>query len=113
MRKFLMRFFLLVVILSLYRPDIIFAQIQSCTSCHTEMKPEQAERLMKTFTAGERGIGIMDKGQVSNYLGNYGILSSFHEYFNNAIHWPAAANDATQYSFGLGLVVAVTGNVII
>jgi hypothetical protein len=54
----------------------------------------------------------MDKGQVSNYLGNYGVLSSFHEYFNDALRWPAAAGDVTQYCFGLGLVVAVNGNVI-
>ena len=46
----------------------------------------------------------MDKGQVSNYLGNYGVLSSYHEYFNDPTHWPTAAGTATQYSFGLGLI---------
>ena len=76
------------------------------------MKPEQIARLLKSNSAVERGIGIMDKGQVANYLGNYGVLSSYHEYFNDAIHWPTAANTSTQYCFGLGLIVATKGNVI-
>ncbi|NJD22852.1 MAG: hypothetical protein FIA82_09330 [Melioribacter sp.] len=112
MLKFLMRYFIPLIILSLFSPALIQAQNLDCSNCHKGMKPEQIERLKKTYSAGERGIGIMDKGQVSNYLGNYGVLSNYHEYFNNAIHWPASANTETQYSFGLGLIVAVKGNVI-
>lgn len=91
-----------------------FAQAQGkdCSSCHIAIKPGEVTRMLKTGAPGERGLGIMDKGQVSNYLGNYGVLSNYHEYFNNAIHWPAAANTETQYSFGLGLIVATKGNVI-
>jgi hypothetical protein len=88
------------------------AQGQTCGGCHKDLKPEQLSRLLKAQVATERGLGIMDKGQISNYLGNYGVLSSYHEYFNNSIHWPNAANLSTQYSFGLGLVVATKGNVI-
>lgn len=90
----------------------IAAQQDNCAACHSDVKPEQLARMKKQLAAGERGLGIMDKGQVSNYLGNYDILSSFHEYFNNAIHWPAAGSTSIQYSFGLGLVVSVKGNVI-
>jgi len=40
------------------------------------------------------------------------VLSNFHEYFNEAIRWPSAAGETIHYSFGLGLIVAVDGNVI-
>jgi len=112
MIKYLLKVFTCTIVISLFIQSMIFAQQQNCNACHSNLKPEQIARLQKTHVSSERGLGIMDKGQVANYLGNYGILSSFHEYFNNAIHWPAAANTATQYSFGLGLVVATKGNVI-
>ncbi len=112
MLKLFLRYFILPAILSFSLATLIQAQNKNCINCHRDMKPEQITRLMKTYSIGERGIGVMDKGQVSNYLGNYGVLSNFHEYFNNSIHWPATANTETQYSFGLGLVVAAKGNVI-
>jgi hypothetical protein len=112
MIKILINCIILLIITYLFYPLIIQAQNQNCYNCHKDMKPEQIQRLQKTLSARERGLAIMDKGEVSNYLGNYGILSNFHEYFNDAIHWPKAANTATQYCFGLGLVVAVKGNVI-
>jgi len=83
-----------------------------CSNCHKGIKPEQLKRLVKTASSFERGLGIMDKGQVSNYLGNFGVLSNFHEYFNEAVRWPKDATDVVQYCFGLGLVVASKGNVI-
>ncbi len=112
MTKFMIRCFLFAVILSLQFYPQLQAQKQNCSNCHKDITPEQISRFLKTHSAAERGIGIMDKGQVANYLGNYGVLSNYHEYFNNAIHWPTTANASTQYSFGLGLVVAVKGNVI-
>lgn len=104
----------LFLIISIYLLStlLIKAQNLDCTSCHKDFTPEQISRLTKVKSSFERGLGVMDKGQVSNYLGNYGVLSSFHEYFNNAIHWPKGASTATQYCFGLGLVIAVKGNVI-
>ncbi len=83
-----------------------------CSSCHKENKLGKLTPLMKPVSSVERGIGIMDKGQIVNYLGNYGILSNFHEYFNESIRWPAEASDVIHYSFGLGLIVASKGNVI-
>ncbi len=87
-------------------------QEPTCHSCHETFPPNDLLSPQNPSSVEERALGIMDKGQVSNYLGNYGVLSSFHEYFNDAIHWPTAANQQTQYCFGLGLVVAVRGNVI-
>ncbi len=107
-----MRNIIFFVMLSLHSFSPLPAQNQNCNNCHKDITPEQINRFLKTHSAIERGIGIMDKGQVANYLGNYGVLSNYHEYFNNAIHWPTAANASTQYSFGLGLIVAVKGNVI-
>lgn len=111
MLKILMRSFLLLVMFFSFSV-LAQGEKQNCESCHKGLSPVQLNKLMKTYAAGERGIGIMDKGQISNYLGNYGILSNYHEYFNNAIHWPSTANTETQYCFGLGLFVASKGNVI-
>ena len=97
----------------LFLSETIIAQLD-CSSCHKESRAE-LERLIpfaKTNSAAERAIGIMDKGQIANYLGNYGILSNFHEYFNEAIRWPNEASEVIHYSFGLGLIVATKGNVI-
>jgi len=70
-----------------------FAQSTTCASCHNQNNIKNFVPLNKPLSSEERAVGIMDKGQVANYLGNYGVLSSFHEYFNEAIHWPTAAND--------------------
>ena len=110
MRKCLFRNCCLIVFLILFS-NSTFAQFPTCGSCHTESTIKNLVHLNKPLSSEERGLGIMDKGQVANYLGNYGVLSSFHEYFNDAIHWPTAANDETQYCFGLGLIVASKGNV--
>ncbi len=99
--------YLLPIISILLLSVSVFAQAPNCNSCHQE-----PPNLQKFTSAEERGVGIMNKGQVANYLGNYGVLSSFHEYFNEAIRWPADAGDQTHYSFGLGLIVATKGNVI-
>ncbi len=106
MRKRLKNIVYIFVLFVLYSVTLN-AQVPSCNSCH-----EEPPQLQKLVSAEERGVGIMNKGQVANYLGNYGILSSFHEYFNEAIRWPADAGPQTHYSFGLGLIVATKGNVI-
>ena len=109
MRKCLFRNCCLIVFLILFS-NSTFAQFPTCGSCHTESTIKNLVHLNKPLSSEERGLGIMDKGQVANYLGNYGVLSSFHEYFNDAIHWPTAANDETQYCFGLGLIVHTPDN---
>ena len=112
MSNLLKRHAVVLVMLSLHFCALLYSQSQNCSNCHKDITSAQIQRFLKTHSGTERGIGIMDKGQIANYLGNYGVLSNYHEYFNNSIHWPTAANISTQYSFGLGLVVAVKGNVI-
>jgi len=86
------------------------AATETCTQCHvTRPRPMP---LQKPFSAAERAIGLQDKGQLTNYIGNYGNLSHYLEYLNDALHWPKSADEVRHYSFGLGLVVAVKGNVI-
>ncbi|MEN8192931.1 MAG: hypothetical protein ABFS12_08945 [Bacteroidota bacterium] len=110
MYKVLVKFIILFMVFILIT-EKINAQLD-CSSCHKEEKLGKLTPLMKPVSSVERGIGIMDKGQIANYLGNYGILSNFHEYFNESIRWPAEASEVVHYSFGLGLVVASKGNVI-
>lgn len=112
--KFMLRVTLkfLFFFLSIYLSTIEISAQADCSNCHKDVKPGQLKPLRKVTSSVERGLGIMDKGQISNYLGNYGILSNFHEYFNESIRWPADATEVVQYCFGLGLVVASKGNVI-
>src|SRR5574338_500397 len=105
------RYCLLYILLTLLS-ESVFSQTNNCVSCHRENKFNNMIPLHKPLSNEERGIGIMDKGQIANYSGNYGVLSNFHEYFNEAIRWPSAAGDQTHYCFGLGLIVASKGNVI-
>jgi len=111
MLKFLGRYSLLFII-CIFSSGLLKAQTANCQSCHTEEQLRNLVPLLKPGSNEERAVGIMNKGQVANYLGNYGVLSNFHEYFNESIRWPAAANEQTHYCFGLGLIVASKGNVI-
>ena len=111
MFKVLVKFIILFMMFILIT-EKINAQLD-CSSCHKEGKLGKLTPLMKPASNVERGIGIMDKGQVINYLGNYGVLSNFLEYFNESIRWPSqATREVIHYSYGLGLVVASKGNVI-
>ncbi len=101
-----------LIVLIVLNTRAAYPQSPDCISCHREEKIKNMIPMHKPLSNEERGLGVMDKGQVANYLGNYGVLSNFHEYFNEAIRWPAAAGDQTHYCFGLGLIVASKGNVI-
>jgi hypothetical protein len=86
-----------------------------CVACHgvlegTRLRMQQPGRI-SLMSKGDRGVGIVDKGQVSNVHGNFGLLSDFH-YFAPALHWPANGSDFQQYGFGVNFLVAVDGNVI-
>ncbi len=111
MPKILLRYFVLFITLNCLTLTVQ-AQNQNCLSCHTSSELNELRSLLKPGSIEERGLGIMNKGQIANYLGNYGVLSNFHEYFNEAVRWPAAASEVVHYSFGLGLIVATKGNVI-
>ncbi|MEJ2050180.1 MAG: hypothetical protein P8Y60_10140, partial [Calditrichota bacterium] len=60
---------------------------------------------------GDRAVGLMDRGEVTNVTGNFGVLSNFH-LFAPAIHWPSWADDTHQYCFGLELLLGVNGDVV-
>ena len=65
----------------------------------------------KPVGKADRAVGLMDRGEVTNVTGNFGVLSNFH-LFAPAIHWPSWADDTHQYCFGLELLVGVNGDVI-
>lgn len=60
---------------------------------------------------GDRAVGILDRGQLANVTGNFGIISNFH-LFAPAFHWPSWADDSHQYCFGLELLVGYKGDVV-
>ncbi len=68
------------------------------------------------FTSGisgieDRGIGLLDKGQLSNMITNFGVLANFHT-GTPALHWPKDGTDVQQYAFGVSLIVLADGQVI-
>lgn len=67
--------------------------------------------LGKGYGKADRGVGILDRGELSNVTGNFGVLSNFH-LFAPAFHWPDWADDTHQYCFGLELLVGVNGDVV-
>lgn len=59
----------------------------------------------------DRGVGILDRGELANVTGNFGVLSNFH-LFAPAFHWPRWVDDTHQYCFGLELLVGINGDVV-
>lgn len=59
----------------------------------------------------DRGVGILDRGELANVTGNFGVISNFH-LFSPAFHWPSWVDDTHQYCFGLQLMVGVKGDVV-
>lgn len=91
-------------------------QADDCLRCHatlTGVSPKEVRGGLPGIDAlGDYAIGLQDRGQLANYSSNFGNMSDFHVWATTSLHWPADANDETQYSFGLGLVVAAPGNVV-
>jgi len=92
------------------------ARGEDCLRCHGELGLISRKDLLTGLPAvdelGDYAIGLQDRGQLTNYSSNFGNMSDFHVWATTSLHWPAGANDETQYSFGLGLVVAAPGNVV-
>ncbi len=59
----------------------------------------------------DRGVGILDRGELANVTGNFGVLSNFH-LFSPALHWPSWVDDTHQYCFGMELLVGINGDVV-
>ncbi|MEA3287782.1 MAG: hypothetical protein U9Q77_10475 [Candidatus Marinimicrobia bacterium] len=92
-------FILLILAIGSYADD--------CIRCHSTT---ELASLSKSSGIFQKAVGVMDKGQIQNNTGNFGVLSSFHVYFTNALHWPAQADYVRQYCFGLGFMVGIDEN---
>jgi hypothetical protein len=76
---------------------------------HYKNRPKAA--FSKILGKGDRGVGILDRGEIANVTGNFGVLSNFH-LFSPAMHWPSWVDDTHQYCFGLNLLVGYNGDVV-
>jgi hypothetical protein len=86
-----------------------------CASCHGHHRLDS----LPTAKAGrypsaveDNAVALMDRGQLGNYGSNFGDMADFHVWSTQALHWPAEADEVTQYGFGLGLFVAARGQVV-
>ncbi len=68
------------------------------------LKKAPFKQEMAIFSLEDRGIGLLDKGQIKNVISNYGILSNFH-LSAPALQWPRNAEDVQQYGFGVDLII--------
>jgi len=59
----------------------------------------------------QRGVGLLDKGELSNLLTNYGIIADFH-LGTPALHWPRSGTDVQHYGFGVDLILLAGDSVI-
>ena len=59
----------------------------------------------------DKALGISDKGELSNVISNFGLVS-YHHYFTPACHWPNPAPFPQQYCVGLGFCAARNDTVI-
>jgi len=85
-----------------------------CVSCHGLEEGIRLRNAMSSHSLmgeGDRGAGVVDKGDISNVHGNFGLVSDFH-FFAPAMQWPANSSDVQQYGFGILFFVAAGGNVI-
>ncbi len=75
-------------------------------------KNSQRFGLWKPSGKEDRGAGVLDRGELANVMGNFGIISHYHLLFEQSFHWPGWADDRHQYCFGLELLVGVNGDLI-
>jgi len=59
----------------------------------------------------DRAVGLLDKGELSNLLTNYGIISDFH-LGTPALHWPMEGTDVQHYGFGVNLILVADGEIL-
>jgi hypothetical protein len=90
---------------------------EDCLRCHAQIPQVSRKDLhealqRRTADLGDNAIAVQDRGELGNYGSNFGVMSDYHVWSAQSLHWPADANDETHYSFGLGLVVAARDNVV-
>ena len=102
------------LLLFLLLPALALAE--DCLRCHDGLpgvtRKQLFEAQRRSAELGDNAISVQDRGQLGNYGSNFGDMSDFHVWATQSLHWPADANEETQYCFGLGLIVAAPGNVI-
>ncbi len=108
--------FLPSIILSFLLFNIIFSQTlfndrDEGKKAYQRYKNRPKASLKKVTGKADRGVGILDRGEISNVTGNFGVLSNFH-LFAPAMHWPSWVDDTHQYCFGLELLVGINGDVV-
>jgi len=59
----------------------------------------------------QRAVGLLDKGELSNLMTNYGIIADFH-LGTPALHWPRNGTDVQHYGFGVDLILIADGYVV-
>jgi len=78
---------------------------------HVLKDPQKYFRLDGTETVDDRAVGLLDKGELSDLLTNYGIIADFH-LGTPALHWPRDGADVQHYGFGVNLIMVADGKVI-
>lgn len=86
-------------------------------AANPSLKPGPHEIKLDGFTSrqgaavGDRAVGLMDKGQLSNLITNFGVISNFHT-GTPALHWPRNGTDVQHYSFGVSLLLLADGQMV-
>ncbi len=108
--------FLPSIIISFLLFNVLFSQTlfndrDEGKKAYQRYKNRPKASLKKVAGKADRGVGILDRGEISNVTGNFGVLSNFH-LFAPAMHWPSWVDDTHQYCFGLELLVGINGDVV-
>lgn len=116
MKSVVNRYWKWVFLLVIALPILLFGQDYRNARNEAQILMNQYQQrlkgeLSKPYAKVDRGVGIMDRGELSNVTSNFGVVSSFH-LFAPAMHWPSWANFRHQYCFGLELLVGVHGDVV-
>lgn len=100
-----------VLILLCLFPIVLWAQTKSLPGRHNLKDPQRYFRMDGVEAVDDRAVGLLDKGNLSNLITNYGILSDFH-LGTPALHWPREGSDVQHYGFGVYLILVADGRVV-
>ncbi|MEJ2636044.1 MAG: hypothetical protein P8184_12225 [Calditrichia bacterium] len=103
--------FMCLTLISTANSQSLFKARDEGKQVYERYKNRPQAALNKPLSKRDRGVGILDRGELTNVTGNFGVLSNFH-LFSPAFHWPSWADDTHQYCFGMELLVGVKGDVI-
>ena len=87
-------------------PTLLWAQNSPLPGQHNLKDPQRYFQGIN-----DRGVGLLDKGELSNLATNYGILADYH-LGAPSLHWPRNGSDVQHYGFGVNFILAVDGQVV-